>query len=196
MENFREFGSNFSNNQIGPKFQKFSRAKTLSAIIMKGSVEGRRKYLFCCDFSSCSESAEIWHAYSFCVKKCPCGFFFKKAEKYGPHYTKIHPSPLCPSPNIVGFRSLRTKTLCMCVFYNIGGGGGGGRRRGVWTFKSVFEASFRRLWKKNTDIFWHEKSRHAKFQRIPSNLKNRNEIGTYASLPQSPSYAVWFFSSN
>ena len=41
--------------------------------------------------------------------------------------------------------------------------------------------------KKNRDIGEHKKSRHAKFQWIPSNLKNSNEIGTYASLPRSPS---------
>ena len=95
------------------------------------------------------------------------------------------PLPLCPSPNIVGFRSLRTKTLCMCVLYAIGGGGGGGQKEEgrlqehVWSLVSP-------LGKKRVD-FWHKKSRHAKFQQILSNLKNRNEIGTYASLPRSPS---------
>ena len=55
-------------------------------------------------------------------------FFFKKAEKHGPNCTKIHPTPLplCPSPNIVGFQSLRTKTLCIYVFYAIGRGAEGG----------------------------------------------------------------------
>ena len=53
---------------------------------------------------------------------------------------------------------------------------------------NVLEALFPRLWeKKNRDIGEHKKSRHAKFQWIPSNLKNSNEIGTYASLPRSPS---------
>ena len=61
-------------------------------------------------------------------------------------------------------------------------------QKGEWTFKSVFEASFPRLWKKeHRDIFWHKKSRHAKFQWIPRNLKNRNEIGTFTSLPRSHS---------
>ena len=55
------------------------------------------------------------------------------------------PPPLCPSPNIVGFQSLRTKTLCTCVFYAIGGeaGGEGGGAEGGWTFKSVFEDTHR-----------------------------------------------------
>ena len=92
-------------------------------------MAGRHMYLFRSDFSSCLESTEIWHADSFCV-------FFKKAEKYRPNFVKIHP-PLCPSPNIVGFQPLRTKTLCMCVFMPLeggggrGGGGGGGQKEGV-----------------------------------------------------------------
>ena len=48
---------------------------------LKGSVKERRMYLFRCDFSSCSESAEIWHADSFCVKKCPCLFFHKRGNE-------------------------------------------------------------------------------------------------------------------
>ena len=39
---------------------------------------GGRMYLFRCDFSSCSGSAEIGHANSFCVKKCPCVFCLHK----------------------------------------------------------------------------------------------------------------------
>ena len=58
---------------------------------------------------------------------------------------------LCPSPNNVGFRSLRAKTLC--VFYSIGGRRKGGRRGRGRTFKNVFEALFPCLWKKNRDIF-------------------------------------------
>ena len=91
-------------------------------------MEERRMYLFRCDFSSCSESTEIWHVD---LKNVPVGFFvFNKAEKYAKYYVKIHPNPsppplfLCLYPNNVGFRSLRAKTLCMCVFYAIGGGGG------------------------------------------------------------------------
>ena len=32
------------------------------------------------EFPSCSESAEIWHVYSFCVEKCPC-FFFSRMQQ-------------------------------------------------------------------------------------------------------------------
>ena len=63
---------------------------------------------------------------------------------------KMPPPPplsLSPSPNKVGFRSLRAKTLCICVLRYWRGGGGGevdfqGR---VW---SLFEALIPRLWKK------------------------------------------------
>ena len=110
----------------------------------------------------------------FVLKHVPV-FFFQESRKI---WTKLHenPSPLCPSPNIVGFRSLRTKTLCMCVFYAIGGWGGGGLSRAC--LKPRFPACEK---EKQRDIFWHKKSQHAKFQRIPGNLKNRTEKGTYAS---------------
>ena len=63
-------------------------------------------YLFHdCNCSSCLESTEIWHTDSFCAPVF--FFFFKKAEKYGQNCVKIPPpSPLCPSLNNVGFRSL------------------------------------------------------------------------------------------
>ena len=101
-------------------------------------------------------------------------FSFSRRQKILTKWCKNPPPPpLCPSPNIVGFQ-LRTKTLCMCVFYTIGEGGGG------WT-------RFPACGKRHRDIFWHKKSRHAKFQRTPSNLKNHNKTCTYASLPRSPS---------
>ena len=60
----------------------------------------------------------------------------------------------------------------------------------VWSLVSLL------VKKKHKDIFWHKKSQHAKFQRILSNLKNRTEIGTYASVWRSPSihkctYSKW-----
>ena len=42
-------------------------------IIIGGSMQAGPKWLFRSDFPSCSELAEIWHVYSLCVKKCPCG---------------------------------------------------------------------------------------------------------------------------
>ena len=66
-----------------------------------------------------AESAEIWHVYSLCVKKCPCGFFFQECRNIWRKLCQIQPPPpslpLCPSPNTVEFRSLRAKTLCMCL---------------------------------------------------------------------------------
>ena len=51
------------------------------------------KWLFHSDFQSCSESAEIWHVYFFCLKKRPCVFF----QEWRKIWTKLHqiqPSPL------------------------------------------------------------------------------------------------------
>ena len=61
-----------------------------------GSVEGRRMYLFHCDFSSCSES-EIWHAHSFSVKKCTF-VFFSQAGKQGFKHALESPPPLLLHP--------------------------------------------------------------------------------------------------
>ena len=66
--------------------------------------------------------------------------FFQEGRKI---WTKLRENPppppppsLCPSPNIVGFWSLRTKTLCMCVFYANGGGGGVDFQEHVWSLAS------------------------------------------------------------
>ena len=58
-----------------------------------------------------------------------------------------------------------------CLEMDRDGGGGGD----FHTILSIF-----------SDIFQNKKSQHAKFQWIPSNFKNRSEIGTYSSLPWSP----------
>ena len=75
---------------------------------------------------------------------------------------KSNPPPpsLCPSPNNVGFRSLRAKH-CLCVVY-YWRGGGGDARLGVgvwWTFKNMFEALFPCLWEIRTwtKTFFHRK---------------------------------------
>ena len=62
----------------------------MSDIQLSSSVQAGPKWLFRSDFPSCSESAEIWHVYSFCVKKCPW-FFFKNAETYGQNCVKFNP---------------------------------------------------------------------------------------------------------
>ena len=67
------------------------------------------------------------------------------------HKIVWNPTPR-PSPNNIGFRSLRAKTLCVSFTLLEGGGGGG-------TFKKVllFEALFSRLWKKKPWHFFHRK---------------------------------------
>ena len=47
---------------------------------LSGSVQAGPTWLFRSDFPSCSESAEIWHADSFSVKKCHCIFFHKRGN--------------------------------------------------------------------------------------------------------------------
>ena len=101
-----------------------------------------------------TESAEIWHVYSFLVKKCPCGFF---------SWMQNHIDKILLRPNNVEFRSLRAKTLCMCLLHywrEIEGGGGGWCKKvgGVgWTFKNVFEALLPHLWKKKPGTFFNTK---------------------------------------
>ena len=149
---------------------------------MSSSVQASPKWLLRSNFPSCSESAEIWHVYSFCVKKCPW-FFFQECRKL---WTKLHqiqtpPPPslhLCPSPNNVEFRSLRDKTLCMCLlryWREIEGGRKVNFQECVWSLASPL------VEKKHRDVL-HKKSRHAKFQLIRSNLENRYLIGCLISL--------------
>ena len=169
-------------------------------IQLKGSVKQRRTvpYPFHFDFSSCSESTEIWHAYSFCVKNVPV-FSFSRRQKKMDQIARKSPPPLCPSPNIAGFRSLRTKTLCMCVFYAIGVGGGGGGAEGGWTFKNVFEASFPRLWKKHghkesachisVDSEQLEKSQQNRYIR----LALTEPFSYFVFLHQKPASDNWLF---
>ena len=56
---------------------------------LNASVEGRRKYLFRCDFSSCSESAEIWHADSFAIQ-------LKWSQQTFVYWSKSYCSKLTP----------------------------------------------------------------------------------------------------
>ena len=51
-------------------------------------------YLLCYDFSSCSESTEIWHANSFCKKKSSCCFFFSGRQKNMDKIAQNCPLPL------------------------------------------------------------------------------------------------------
>ena len=148
-------------------------------------------YLFCCDFLSCSESTEIWHADLFVLKMSlwfVC-FFLSRRQKNMDRIARHPPFPtppptLCPSPDNTGFWNLRGKTPCVFVvcYWRRGGGGRGGERWG-WISRTCLKPCFPACGEKR-DIYHHKKSRHAKF---PSNLKNSREIGTYSFLSWSPS---------
>ena len=111
-------------------------------------------YLFCCDFLSCSESTEIWHADLFVLKMSlwfVC-FFLSRRQKNMDRIARHPPFPtppptLCPSPDNTGFWNLRGKTPCVFVvcYWRRGGGEGWGEV-GV-DFKNMFEALFSRLWR-------------------------------------------------
>ena len=94
-------------------------------------------------------------------------FCFKNAEEYGQNCVKF---PLfSPSPNNVGFRSLRANTLCVCLlrYWRKVGGRGVDFQERVWSLVSPL------VEKKTQGIFSQKRSRHAKFQQILSNLENR-----------------------
>ena len=91
-------------------------------IQLKSFVKGRRMYLFHRDFSSCLESAEIWHADSFCVKKCPwVSFFHKRGNEASNTLLKVHPPPpppllpSSPSPQDAVEPHLTATPLCLSV---------------------------------------------------------------------------------
>ena len=60
---------------------------------LKGSIQAVPMWLFCSDFSSCLESAEIWHADSFSVKKCSCVFFPQVGKQGFKHVLESPPPP-------------------------------------------------------------------------------------------------------
>ena len=117
-------------------------------------IEGlrvREAYLFHCDFSSC------WF---FCTKKCSFVFYSGRQKSMDKNCAKIPPPPpshLSLSPNNVGFRSLRTKTPCVCVltpFPPFEGGGGWGGGIGVCGLsRSCLKPCFPACGKKHWDIF-------------------------------------------
>ena len=80
----------------------------------------------------------------FVLKNVPVFLFSRRQKNMDQIMRKSTPPPPLPplslrrSPNIVGFRALRTKTLCMCVFYAIGGEAGGGSRIKAGVHRNIF----------------------------------------------------------
>ena len=101
---------------------------------LSSSVQAGPKWLFRSDFPSSLESAEIWHVYYFCVKKCPCVFFSrmqKTVDKIASNSTPLPPPPppLCPSPKkprISIFEGQNTVYVSFMLLEGDWGGGGGG----------------------------------------------------------------------
>ena len=128
---------------------------------LSSSVQAGPKRLFRSDFSSCSEPAEIWHVYSFCVKKCPCVFFFKNAETSGQNCVKFNPPPP-PLPLSVSkqhrisiFEGQKTVHVSFMLMEGDWGGGGGECEKGGggMCLKPCFPA----CGKKNTGTFFNTK---------------------------------------
>ena len=71
-------------------------------------------------------------------------FFFSRRQKNMDQIArKSTPLPLCLSPNIVGFRLLRTKTLCSVCFTPLEGrGGGGGGQKGGGLSRACLKPRF------------------------------------------------------
>ena len=81
-------------------------------------MEGRCMYLFHCEFSSCSESTEIWHANSFCFKKMSLCFFSRRQI----NMEKIARKSNTPSLSLSICQSQNTVHVCFTLL--VGGSGG------------------------------------------------------------------------
>ena len=71
-------------------------------------------YRFHHNFSSCSESAEIGHAHSFCVKTCPCVFLLQSGRKiWTNHMWKSFPSffHICYKRSMINNLSIINKLI-------------------------------------------------------------------------------------
>ena len=133
-------------------------------------------WLFRSDLPCSSESAEIWHADSFSVKKCPCNFFSTSGEiRLQTHSWKSTPPP--PTNSVKDTRTvfwLSSIEILRCLETDE-------ERRGV-EFDAISFVFFCILEKKTHG--------HAKFQPIMSNLENRYEIVTWGRLARSHSILV------
>ena len=107
--------------------------------------------------------------------------FFQEGRKFGRNCEKIHPFFL--SFRLQTMRDLRTKTLCILCFNAIGGGSY--FQEHVWSLVSP-------LVEKNTGTFVNTKRvSMADFSGFWAIRKIATKLGTYASLPQSPSIKLY-----
>ena len=94
------------------------------------SVQADPKWVFRSHLPSCSESAEILHVYSFCVKKCPCGFF-QECRNIWTKLRQIQPPPppslsVSKQRRISIFEGQNTVHVSFMLLEGYWGGGGGG----------------------------------------------------------------------
>ena len=153
-------------------------------------MEGRnacKQYLCRCDLSHCSESTEIRHADSFCVKKCRR--FFQAGRKIWTQWRENPPPTLSLSVSkYAGFAYLRAETPCMCVLTLLpqlegweSEGWGLDFHEHVWSLVSP-------LVEQSVGTVFHIKELACLISVDSEQLeKSQWNIGTYASLPQSPS---------
>ena len=124
----------------------------------------------------------------FVSKSVPVFFFSRRQKNIDQIARKSTPPPflpLCPSPNIVGFRLLRTKTPCMCVLYAIGGGGGGGGRRGGVEFQECVWSLVPRLWKKRKHSHFLTQKESACQISADSEQLEKSQRNGYLRLPST-----------
>ena len=109
--------------------------------------------------------------------------FLRKAEKYRQNCAKS-PAPLSPSPNNVGFRSLRAKTLSVCVLRYCGGGGK--ERAGL--SRMCLRPCFPPCGKKShRDVFLAQKESACQISVDSEQLEKSQPNRCDASLSRSPS---------
>ena len=117
-------------------------------------------WLFHSDFPSCSESTEIWHVYSFWVKKCPCVFFsFQECRKI---WIKLHQIQPPPPPPLYVSKQCRISilenqnTVRVSFTLLVRGRGGSARRAGGGPSRTCLKPCFPAC-RKNAGTFFHRK---------------------------------------
>ena len=128
---------------------------------LRGSVEGGRMYLFPSDFSSCSESTEIWHADSFCVKEMSLCFFLPQAGQWGfklaresqPPPNLLPPHPPLPPSNDVKHTHAQCFSSQGSKSYSVWRRTQGERGEGGVDLRTIWSIFFSAFIQKRRDIF-------------------------------------------